>query len=203
MGRPFVVTEPKRCETCGRWFVREPGTAVVVWARRRFCSRPCRRGPRKPAAELRSPYRQARRGGVQRNEHRRIMEGLLGRKLGRFEFVHHRNGIKTDNRPENLELVTPAEHGQRHTWRSVELDCAVCGKRFTPHKTKRARQKTCSERCRRILQGRTRVASKTHCPQGHPLSGDNLFPSDVVRGERRCRICHNARHATAKRAKRG
>lgn len=55
-------------------------------------------------------------------EHRLVWEQANGRLLRRDESVHHLNGIKDDNRPENLTVSSHADHMRHHhpdLWRHV------------------------------------------------------------------------------------
>ena len=74
-------------------------------------------------------------------EHRVVAERMLGRKLNKGERPHHKNEDKTDNRPENLEIV--ASEGEHRLWHrknhgmrrpgedNVNIQCSCgCGKQL-------------------------------------------------------------------------
>ena len=70
--------------------------------------------------------------------HRVVVENKLGRLLEKHEIVHHIDGNKKNNVPENLEVMTQAEHGHHHGKDKhrtfVPLTCPVCGKDFLREK---------------------------------------------------------------------
>lgn len=51
-----------------------------------------------------------------RYEHREVAEQVIGRRLKRWEVVHHINGRRDDNRPENLCVMSRQDHDRYHRW---------------------------------------------------------------------------------------
>jgi hypothetical protein len=94
-------------------------------------------------------YKQTKVDGKHMLAHRYIYQEYIKRPLLRGELIHHKNGDKSDNRIENLEIMTPKEHSVHHLQKyPLTKVCEVCGAEFVPHPTKRKRAKTCSNECR-------------------------------------------------------
>lgn len=115
--------EDRKCERCGKTFrYRRTGNAG------RYCSRTCYyAGDSGNKSAVWKGGRVARSDGYVSvyvkgddgklryvPEHRVVMEQHLGRRLHPDENVHHKNGVKDDNRLENLEIWTHVHpQGQR------------------------------------------------------------------------------------------
>lgn len=111
------VDREVKCQWCAKVFERPHGQE------RAFCSRSCTMharnagqvanyAPLQPKTKsdgfyaTTAGYKARRVEGTQVMQHRLVMEKVLGRTLEKHERVHHKNGVRDDNRPENLELWT-------------------------------------------------------------------------------------------------
>ena len=94
----------------------KPGAANPLWKGGSFLSKGYRmRSLGSLTTEERAIAQQmTAKGRAYLPEHRLVMAMRLGRPLLSSEVVHHFNGVKTDNRIENLELLDDATHKREH-----------------------------------------------------------------------------------------
>jgi len=119
MSPPRKSIPLKVCRQCGEEF--EPrkhnkrGHSRGIQHNQVFCSYRCASLARPVRGYLdKNGYRYLSMGSRKagkRYEHHIVMERILGRPLEKHETVHHKNGDRADNRPENLELWS-GRHGR-------------------------------------------------------------------------------------------
>lgn len=140
----------KRCPACSKWYrVRWP----VLMKSRKFCSKHCAasyqmghtfgvkhprwRGGRSVASNGYILRRAAGHPDANKNkyilEHRFVMEEYLGRRLAKNEDVHHINGVKNDNRIENLIVLKKSQHTVLHQIKYPSKKCGWCGSNCNRH----------------------------------------------------------------------
>jgi hypothetical protein len=61
-----------------------------------------------------------------------VMESILGRKLIKPETVHHKNGIRNDNRPENLQLFPNQSSHKKYEAQLLSFVCRLLFGELSP-----------------------------------------------------------------------
>ena len=112
------------CKECGE------STTQLIHGTSFFCNQKCyftwkRKNPNKRAYKAKifvsgyyylymPSHTNAIKKGRYNAEHRYVLEQKIGRLLTNKEVAHHLNGDKSDNRTENLELITFNNHSKHH-----------------------------------------------------------------------------------------
>ena len=102
--------------------------------------------------------------------HGLVMQEILGRPLLTSEHVHHRDGNRQNNQPENLRLLSAGAHAiQHHRKHSLLVWCPQCGQPLLTMQKHASRPGLCcSWKCGGLWRSRRNHATKLGRPAPRP-----------------------------------
>lgn len=116
---PVTIKSCKQCTAKFKARRRESRKGKIYWSL--FCSQKCSHKFQvgdKAGSWKRGYYKCSNgylaNGVTTRYLHREVYEKFHGIKLRTEDVIHHINGIKTDNRIENLQLTNQSDHMKEH-----------------------------------------------------------------------------------------